>query len=79
MAKFKNIDFNKVETVEELEAQLADEESLKASVQELIQEKIQEQDDIISEAMNEENSGFTPEAKEEYDGEKAKIDGDIKK
>lgn len=65
-------------TVEELEAQLADEESLKASVQELIQEKIQEQDDIISEAMNEENSGFTPEAKEEYDGEKAKIDGDIK-
>lgn len=66
------------ETVEELEAQLADEESLKASVQELIQEKIQEQDDIISEAMNEENSGFTPEAKEEYDGEKAKIDGDIK-
>lgn len=66
------------ETVEELEAQLADEESLKASVQELIQEKIQEQDDIISEAMNEENSGFTPEAKEEYDDEKAKIDGDIK-
>lgn len=66
------------ETVEELEAQLADEESLKASVQELIQEKIQEQDDIISEAMNEENSGFTPEAKEEYDGEKAKIDGEIK-
>lgn len=66
------------ETVEELEAQLADEESLKASVQELIQEKIQEQDDIISEAMNEENSGFTPEAKKEYDDEKAKIDGDIK-
>lgn len=66
------------ETVEELEAQLADEESLKGSVQELIQEKIQEQDDIISEAMNEENSGFTPEAKEEYDDEKAKIDGDIK-
>lgn len=66
------------ETVEDLEAQLADEESLKASVQELIQEKIQEQDDIISEAMNEENSGFTPEAKEEYDDEKAKIDGDIK-
>ncbi len=66
------------ETVEELETQLADEESTKASVQDLIQEKIQEQDKIISDAMNEENSGFTPEAKKEYEEEKAKIDEDIK-
>ncbi len=66
------------ETVEELESQLAEEETAKADVQKQVEQKIQEQDKIISDAMNEENSGFTPEAKKEYEEEKTKIDEDIK-
>lgn len=66
------------ETVEELESQLAEEETAKADVKKQVEQKIQEQDKIISDAMNEENSGFTPEAKKEYEEEKTKIDEDIK-
>lgn len=65
-------------TAEDIEAQISTEESKKSDLKTQMDADIAEQEKVISEAMEDKDSGFPEGFKEKYEQEKAKIEEDIK-
>ncbi len=65
------------DSVEEIEKQIQQEEDNKESIKTQMEADIAEQEKIISEAMNDKESGFPEGFEEKYNTEKAKIDEQI--